>query len=244
MPVLTGLTIVSDALADLNIVGAGDPVSNDDAVFVLARLNRIIDSWNADRAAIFAAQFQTFVLTPSLSPHTIGPTGTWVTPQRPQSIEDAALFLAGATGAQVPITVHDDPQWYADLSYPSITTSMPTDVYYEPDFPNGKLFFYPVPSAAKSVEILTRQVLSAFLLTTVFVMPPGYQEALTLTLEEALIIPYEVPRPPTLSSDASKARARIFAANRITPKIQTRDAGMPGGHPVSGGTYLNGWQGT
>ncbi len=243
MSVITGLTIVSDALLDLNIVGAGDPISNDDAAFVLARLNRILDRWNADRGAVYAEQFQTFALTPSLSPHTIGPTGaTWTTTQRPQKIDDAALILSGTTGPQAPITVRD-AAWYAALSYPALTSSVPTDVYYQPDFPNGKLFFYPVPTAARSVELMTRLVLAQLLLTTVFALPPGYQEALTLTLEESIAGPYEQAVSPQLTKDAKNARAIIFAANRVTPRLRTRGDGLPGGGAHSGGTYLNGWQG-
>jgi len=242
--VLTGLDLVSDALFGLNIVSPSDPIGNDDAVFVLRTLNRILDDWNADRAAVYADGFTIYTLTPGLSPHTIGPGGTWVTPQRPLSIADANLALPGSTATLVDITVRD-AAWYAGLATPSLTSSMPTDVYYEPDWPNGKLFFYPVPTAAYAVSILTRLVLARIALVDAFSLPPGYRSAITLTLQEAIAEAYEQAVTPTLERQARQARARIFAANRVTPRLRTQDAGMPsGGGRGSGGSYLNGWQGS
>jgi hypothetical protein len=239
--VLTGLDLVTDALLAWNIVAAGDPLENGDAVYVLRTLNRILDDWNADRAAVWAENFASFTLTPSLSPHTIGAAGTWVTPQRPQRIVRASLTLPG--GSQTPITVHGDAAWYDGLSLPTLTSSIPTDVYYEPDWPTGKLFFYPVPTTAYVVTLLTRVVLARIALVDAFSLPPGYRSAITLTLQEEIAESYEKTVTPRLEKAARLARARIFTANRITPRIVTRDAGLAGGGGASGGTYLNGWQG-
>lgn len=238
--VLTGLDLVTDALLAWNIVAAGDPLENGDAVYVLRTLNRILDDWNADRAAVWADNFTSFTLTPSLSPHTIGAAGTWVTPQRPQRIVTATLTLPG--GSQVPIGVRD-AAWYASLSSPTLTSPMPTDVYYEPDWPTGKLFFYPIPTTAYAVAICTRVVLARLALVDAFSLPPGYRSAITLTLQEEIAESYEKTISSQLEKRARQARARIFAANRITPRLRTRDAGLAGGGAHSRGTYLNGWQG-
>jgi hypothetical protein len=238
--VITGLDLVTDALLAWNIVAAGDPLENGDAVYVLRTLNRILDDWNADRSAVWADNFVPFTLVPSLSPHTIGAAGTWVTPQRPQRLADASLTLPG--GSQTPIRVRD-AAWYAALSSPLLTSPIPTDVYYEPDWPTGQLFFYPIPTAAYAVVLRTRVVLARLALVDAFTLPPGYRSALTLTLQEEIAESYEQVVTTRLEKAARTARARIFTANRITPRIRTRDAGMPSGASTSGGTYLNGWQG-
>jgi hypothetical protein len=158
---LTAADICRAALLDLNVFEPSDSVSNDDLAFVLTKLNRILDNWNADRTAVYADQFVTSTLTAALSPHLIGPTGslTFVVTQRPVSIEGAVLIYATANAPQVALTLRD-AAWYRSLSIPSLSTAIPTDLYYEPDWPNGKLYFYPVPSAALRVTLWTRIVLS------------------------------------------------------------------------------------
>lgn len=234
---LTAADICRSALLDLNVFEPSDAVSNDDLSFVLGKLNRILDNWNADRAAIYADQFTSYTLTPALSPHTIGPTGTWVASQRPVSIEGAALiFNASPTSVNVDIAIRD-AAWYQSLSVPSVASTFPTDLYYEPDWPNGKLFFWPVPSAAYQVSLWTRIVLAQLLLTDTFTLPPGYQDAITLTLSEDIAATYEKPVPPQLAKKADEARARVFGNNVAVPMLETQDSGMPGGSR-GGGSWL------
>ena len=237
---LTAADICRAALLDLNVFEPSDSVSNDDLAFVLTKLNRILDNWNADRQATYADQFTQFTLTPSLSPHTIGPTGTWVTSQRPVSIEGASLVFPTANSPEVGITLRD-AEWYNSLSVPSLAGSTPTDLYYEPAWPNGRLNFYPVPSAAYKVSLWTRVVLAQLALTDTFTLPPGYWDALTLTLSENIAATYEKTVPALLSRQANDARARVFNANLEIPRLVTADSGMPSTDSSGSGTYYTGW---
>jgi hypothetical protein len=242
---LTAADICRAALLDLNVFEPSDSVSNDDLAFVLTKLNRILDNWNADRTAVYADQFVTSTLTAALSPHLIGPTGslTFVVTQRPVSIEGAVLIYATASAPQVALTLRD-AAWYRSLSIPSLSTAIPTDLYYEPDWPNGKLYFYPVPSAALRVTLWTRIVLSQLLLTDTFTLPPGYQDALTLTLSEDIATAYEKQIPASLTRKAQEARERVFLNNVDVPLLSTQDSGMPtSGGRGNSGTYYSGWWG-
>jgi hypothetical protein len=223
--------ICQDAALELGSFSPGDPFAPLLAGTLLYRLNRMLDSWNAEHEAIYAQQFLTYTLTPSLSPHTIGPTGaTWTLASgRPVSIESASLILAGGTtSAYVPIHLRE-AQWWADQQVPTLTSLYSTDLYYEPNWPLGNLFFWPVPTAANQVEIEIRRALAQVVLTDTFSLPPGYQEAITLTLAEQAARPLGKPIDASLIREASKARARIFANNVPTPTICTQDAGMPSG---------------
>jgi len=237
---VTGRDLVTAAFLEPNILGAGEVLTPEDLDFGLSKLNRLIDNWNAEREAAYCNVFTPFTLTPALSPHTIGPAGTWVTPQRPVTIESLELVLTG--GTRVPITLRDR-DWYAALSVPAFSNAYPLDCHYEPDWPTGKLYFYPVPSAALQVIVGVRQVLGGFTADTVFSLPVGYQDALILTLCEDLATAYPgAVITPKLEAKATAARARIFANNTGAPRLMTRDAGMPGGRGA-GGTYLTGWMG-
>lgn len=221
---MTARDLISDAFSETNILGAGDVLSPEDEKFGLSKLNRIIDNWNAKRAAVYCDVFQTFTLTPALSPHTIGPAGTFVVTQRPVTIENINLIV---NGARFPVTMRDQ-QWYFDLAIPTLTSAIVTDCFYEKDWPAGKLFFYPVPTTAYQVILQIRTLLAAFTDDSVFSLPPGYQDAITLTLAESLGSAYPgAVISAELKDRATDARALVFDNNTSAPRLKTKDAGMP-----------------
>jgi hypothetical protein len=231
--------LVTDAYCELNILGAGEVLSPEDAAFGLGKLNRLIDLWNAKGQAVYNDVLNPFTLTTSLSPHTIGPTGaTWTLSQRPVKLTAATLVI---NGTRRPITVHNgDVGWYTSLALPALSGD-PTDVYYEPDWPNGKLYFYPVPSNAYSVELWARVVLASVAAADVFSQPPGYREAMTLTLAESLGPAYpNAVVSADLKTHARDARATIFGNNDVTPRIATVDGGMPRSGPRGSFNYRTG----
>lgn len=232
--------LVIDALAEINVYDAADEVSAADAALVLRRLNRILDNFNAEREAVYADQFASYTLTASLSPHTIGPTGTFVVPQRPVGIEGISLTYPTSSSPQISLTARDRA-WYQALSIPAQTASLPTDFYYEPAWPNGRIYFWPVPTSAYTITLWSRIVLSQLGINDTFTLPPGYRDALTLTLAEAIAPSFEKPVPPSLMRDGIAARARVFQNNLVIPRLYTNDSGMPSAHGRGSGTYLTGW---
>lgn len=226
----TANDLVKDALLELGVLNAADAPDAELATIGLNRLNRIVDLWNATREAIYEETFTNYTLTPSLSPHTIGPTGTFVVTVRPVSVEGANLVLNTVTPNNYQTITLRDRLWWLKQAVPALSTDIPTDLYYEPSWPNGKLYFWPVPSTAYAVQIMTRQILSTFTLATTFSLPPGYQDALTLTLAEALAAPLQVGVSPVTRELARKARATIQINNSETPGLATCDAGIPSGN--------------
>lgn len=221
--------IVGDAFREINVFGTAQPQDPADMAFGCGKLNRILDGWNAARDYIYQMQFLSYALVPGLSPHLIGPSGTWNTLVRPVSIDGATLDIGN--GVQQLIDVDHDWAWYLAISQKGLSTAYPTDAYYEPDWPNGKLFFWPVPTGALIVTLAVRLALAQVRLTDTFWMPPGYRDAVTMTLAEALTIPY-----PRKGRDDGKvgraallARERAFSNNLTIPSLATRDSGMPRG---------------
>jgi hypothetical protein len=234
---MTTRDLITDALIELGVLAPGDALSAVRAAFALSKLNRLLDNWNAERAAVYADVFSTFTITPSLQPHTIGPSGTFSLTQRPVSIEHASVILA--TDVRTPITIRD-AQWWADARAPEITGTIPTDLYFEKSWPDGKLWLWPIPTVANQIELQHRIVLAALGLDTAFTMPPGYQDATTLTLAETLAPSYGAPISADLAVAAQKARGRVFANNDEPRRLCTHDAGMPGGGHGQGFNYRTG----
>lgn len=235
--------IIRDAFTEIGVLAAGETLSSDDQAFGLGKANRLLDNWNAERRAVYADVFNTYTLTANLGSHTIGPTGTFVVTKRPVTIDAARLiFTAPNPDIYQPITLRDK-QWWQAQTIPGMTSAIPTDLYYDPTWPNGTLHFWPVPTVAYGVLLVTREYLAAVATGDQFSLPSGYREAVTLTLAEQLQIAY--PRAsgpnPVLAVSAAQARARIFANNAPSPNLVTCDAGMPT-HGSSTFNYLTrGW---
>lgn len=219
--------LITPSLRDLNIVGAVDAPEAEDSDLALYWLNVILDAWNADLKAVYTETFADFVFTPNLSPHTIGPTGATWTAARPVSLEWASVGFNNVTPELfTPIDVRDY-NWYKSQPVPAMTMTFPTDVYYQADYPNGKLYFYGVPTVAYACRLWYRTVLAAVTLATTLALPPGYQQALLRTLEEALLIAFKQPPRQDIKDAARAARALVFENNIVIPRVRTQDSGMP-----------------
>lgn len=238
---MTYKDLAFDALKEVGIYQAGDVPAPEDLTDALSMLTRLIDNCNADDRAIYAEAFPTYTLTPSLSPHTIGPTAaTWSATQRPEALLGANLIIPGsAANANTRIDVRDW-QWWQAQSVPTLTSAYPTDVYYQPDWPNGSLYFWPVPTVAYDVQLAVRLVLdAAFNANTTFSLPPGYRDYLTTTTAMALLSQYGAAARPTpnLAQRALRAEQRVFGANSLVPRIRTAQSGVPTG--AESGTRTN-----
>jgi len=229
------LTIVEEAFGELNVFQPGASIPAPQSTLALSKLNQIIDNWNAERDKVWCEVFASFTLVPSLSPHTIGPSAaTFTTVSRPVAIDGVSLNLnINTPNVFVPIA-RIDYQVYQALSVPGISTAIPTAVYYATDWPNGKLFFYPVPNFAYPVRFTYRTLFGVVTLADHLDMPPGYQEAITLTLSEAVAPSVGRAVPLQTATLAAKARARIEANNTLIPKLDLRD-----GQQERRGSYSN-----
>lgn len=221
------------ALAEIRSARAGDTVGGDDLAHALLVFNEYLDALNADDRAIYAVTFTTHTLTPSLQPHTIGlaantPTLS-VTTARPTKVIGANLVLTSVTpNVRVPITVRDRG-WWLNVATRGITSTVPTDLYYSADWPNGSIYLWPVPTAAYGLELETSTLLAQVLQSDTLDLPPGYQQALRLTLAELIASSFGQKVSDLTARNAKIARARIWGNNDVTPNLCTRDAGMPGG---------------
>lgn len=223
-----------DALRENLAYGIDEPeLSADDAALALRWLNRLLDGWAALRRYAYNVNFQAFTLTPNHQPHLIGPDLTapdFAAAQRPVRIESAALILNDVVpNVDLDLNIRDDAWWAAE-TVKGIATTTPTDLYYSPDWPNGSLFLWPVPTFAYGLRLELWTLISRYAdLDTVFTLPPGYERAVVLTLAEHLCRPFGRPLMPDLIADARKARAEIQTNNIKSPRIASADIGTAGG---------------
>lgn len=228
------LDIISDALYEIGVYGPDDLVpSAADAQLCFRLLNRELDSMAARQAFVYAMQFVEYTLTPGTQPTLIGPGLTapnFAAAQRPVRIEGAALVLNNVTpNVDSPIINIRDATWWKNQQVKPLLTNVPTDLYYEPDFPNGSLFFWPVPNFAYGVRLEIWGLISQFAsIAATFNLPPGYKKALVLTLALRACRAFGVPVPPSLPGDVRDAWKAVQSNNVKSPRIASADYGATG----------------
>ena len=205
--------------------------SNNELLDGMIFLNQQIDYWSARDCYAYTTNFVSYTFTPGHNPYLIGPGLTspdFAANPRPVRIESASVILSGAQPVDVPIQIRDR-EWYAAESVKSLQSTIPTSLYYEPDMPAGKLFFWPIPSVANGVRLEVNVVLQQFQnLTDTFIAPPAYLAAVTLTLAEELVDIWGTEMPPNLARRAMKARDALQSNNNLAPRIASADWGTFG----------------
>lgn len=221
---MTYRDIVQDALSELGVLAAESEVQAADAVFVLGRLNAVLDYLNALELAAYVEEF-TIYTGSSTTPHTIGPsTATFTVAVRPEEI--LAAKMNGADGAI--ITLRDE-NWWLTNSAP-LATGTPANLYYRPSWPNGELNFYPYPTGAFLFYLVTRQrFVSSGNLDTVFTLPPGYQSLVMKRLAMEIAPAYEKALSPLTMEGARMALATL-QSKHAKSHTMTSDVGHPGGY--------------
>lgn len=236
------LDIVTDALIEIGALAVGD-VNNldpDEAQWGFRKLNYLLDQWAARKNFVPATTFNTYTLTPNLSPHTIGPTGTFVVPQRPVKIVRATVILNNVTpNVEVVLAIRDSQWWMEEVTIKSLPNSQPTDLFYSPDFPNGSLYFWPVPTTNYGVRLEAWTLLAQFNAITdpiggpgaSLTLPPAYRNAMMLSLAESLLSGQKRGGDVAqmVIKNAAIARMAVFGNNSKPPRMSTRDSGVPGG---------------
>lgn len=234
-------TFLTAALAEIRMARGGDVVGPDDMDLALFIFNELLDALNVDDRALYTRAFTTFTLTPSLQPHTIGlaansPTFT-VTIGRPTKVLGANLVLTN--NIRVPLTLRDD-DWWRNLRAQAVSASIPTDLNYGADWPNGTIRLWPVPTVAYGLELQTETLLAQVALTDTFDLPFGYQQALRLTTAELCAPAFGQTVSASTEKNARKAREAVWGNNDVIPNQKTRDAGVPGGRRGGGYDYRTG----
>ena len=154
---VTAYDLISAALTEIGVQGMDEQLADEDAAWTLRKLQRLIDRYNAREAMIYNVDFFRFTLPVNTQPVQIGPSNSEPAPpfqinQRPVRLYSATLILAGTSPeVEIPIYVRDD-QWWAAQEVKNLPSTLPTDVYFSPGWPNGSLYFWPVPTQVNDVR--------------------------------------------------------------------------------------------
>lgn len=170
----TALDIIKAAMRHIGAIATGETPSAAEATDGLASLNDVIETWNTDGLLVYESAVQSFTTTPAQAAYTIGPSGQFVT-ARPVEIEGVYASYLGVD-YRVAEWTYDQ---YQSATIKATGALYPTRYAYINDFPNGRLFLWPVPSVAITLNISVQtQLAYPANLATVLSLPPAYARAL------------------------------------------------------------------
>ena len=177
--------------------------------------------------ADFTATATSGVVIPASTPPDQAPDFPVPTSRPTKIVNGNQILNEGGQIVRVPMRIVD-ADWWANQRTPYIGTDLPTHVYYQPSFPNGQLFTWPVCQVVQPIELEVWNNLSQLEATDTFEMPPGYEDAVTYTLAESLCPTFGKPVDPALAAFGTAARSAVMGPNTAALLITTADFGLPG----------------
>lgn len=226
MAATTASIIVRGAFETIGVLGEGQTLDSAKAADGFRRLNLMIRSWSLQNLTIPVQVREVFDLVANKggpdNPYTIGDGGNFDTERPPtqNALTGAGLILTNSSPeVEIPRAIYTDTMWQAiqvkDLA--SGGSGVPTAVYYNPTFPLGKIYLWPVPSSNENendLALYLRKPLVAFADQTTSVnLPDGSEEAIEYNLAVRLCGPYSVPMDPDVRAMAKSSLAIFKRSN-------------------------------
>lgn len=212
----TVLTIVSQALRELNVLAAGETPTADEAEDGRIALNDLVDQWAAEELQIYSTTRTTWSLVSGTAAYTVGTGGT-VNIVRPVYIDHVDFIDTTADPdleySSLTRLTGDD---YSRIAQKALTSPQPQAWYYNPTFPLGTLTFWPVPTASglQGAIYAPTAVPEFAALTTTVSLPPGYRRMIVKNLALELAPSYAKTQVnPLLVKQAGEAIASVKRAN-------------------------------
>lgn len=216
--------LINLALTDAGIIGVGQTALAEDVNNALTRVNFMLAQWNRSRYLVYHLVDLSVVST-GASVYTIGPGGDIDVAVRPDRLENGNFFrqLVQSSPNQIdyPLELLESYEDYNQIALKQLK-SFGGAVFYDPDFPLGKLKLYPVLQAGLyELHILVKMILSQFTgLSQVLSIPNEYYQAIYLTLAEILRTAYRLPPDAALSTRALGSRGVLRGANTALARLR------------------------
>jgi hypothetical protein len=177
---ITARQLIEDALHEIGVLGEGQSVYSGVEQRAFRRLNNMIQALSLDNKKIYVNTEDTQTLTAGTARYTIGSGGNFNT-GRPLSIYNDA-FIRDSGGTDYPLLFRTQDVYRLMLT--KDTQSRPRFFSYTPEYPLGKISFFPTPNDSTDVfHYRANVLLTEFAtLTTSVDFPPGYELAIMLSL--------------------------------------------------------------
>ena len=185
----------------------------------LTALNSLLDSLSNENLTCYTVRENSFTLSVGVSSYTVG-SGATVNVTRPQQITQAYLQDSGGNNYMFNLRTRD---WWNLIGNRSslITSQIPTDMFYDPSYPNGVIAVWPFPLVAYQVFFDSYQPLANLsTLTETVSFPPGYDRmmvfnlAVEISAQTGIALPTQGINVQEIADKAMASIKRINLGNR------------------------------
>ena len=215
------MSTVNDLLvATLKLIGAvakTETAAPDEIADAFARLNDMVDAWQADRVTIFGVVRSVYNLTSGQSTYTIGAGGNF-NAVRPIFIQDAGIITTTSNPVfELPVRILTVDE-FAQISIKTQQSTLAWYLYYDYAYdPNGRgnIQLYPVPSVGTlQLALYVPTPIAQFTsINQTIGLPPGYAEALRYNLAVRLCPEFGKKVDPVVAALAMESFGTIARAN-------------------------------
>lgn len=235
---MTAQDVITLALKLSGVVGVGQAASTDDLNDAFTMLTLMMATWQRKRWLTWHLQDVAFTPNSSQS-YTIGSGGT-INVARPDRIERAyarQLNPGGPYAVDFPLQVIDDREDYAAIVLKSMAASPPTLIFYDPDYPLGSVYVWPVCDNRWEIHLLVKQpIAQPSVLGDTISLPQEYLEAIMWNLAARLRPMYGQGPDPTIAAEAKASLDTVRVANTQIAQLRL-PADLPG--QGRGGSWFN-----
>lgn len=224
----TAQRICTRALRIIGAIGIAETVPGDEIGAAKEGLDTLLDGWRTESLLVYVTEREIFDLVSGQQRYTIGP-GANFNRQTPAWLKQASVLSLTnpAMPQELPIDVLTLTQWQ-NVPVKNVTSTLPTQVYYDQLSPIGNLDYFPIPNQVplKTVLYCMTSMGDFADLTTVYDIPRGYARALVYNLAIELAPEYAKGNiGPDVMRIAMEAKANIKRVN-LRPVIATVDKAL------------------
>jgi hypothetical protein len=211
------------------VIGKGETPDSDESADGLTALNAMLDSWRLERLMVYQIVQGSYTWASSTTSRTIGSGGNF-NASRPVRIESA--FFRDSSSNDYELAVLRTREEYDSITIKSTTGTQPQWLFYDPAYPLGVLYAYPISTAQWTLLLNTWQSLQSFsALTTDLALPPGYERAIAYGLAMEIAPEYGSGQKmdPQVPLIAIQSKAAIKTVNQPSMVAQIEAPGCGGG---------------
>jgi hypothetical protein len=209
--VTTALQLIQGALGYAGEYDPGETLSSADSQGGLADLNSMLDAMATERLLVYQIVQATNSWASGTASKTIGSSGT-INVARPNYIQSA--FIRDSSSYDRELVILRERELYDSIILKTQQSTLPEYLFYDPAYPLGTIYLYPVPSETVTLLYNTWQILQSFAATsTDLALPPGYKEMIETNLCIRLAPKYGKRVPPEVMLLARDSLARIRRLN-------------------------------
>lgn len=204
--------LLTDSMREIGAIAISEVPTDAEAQYCLGKLNRMLGTWQTETLMVYGRDEEVFILTAGQASYTIG-AGADIDTERPNAIVDAYVRDTNNNDYKMWVTTNSED--YSDITSKTVTSTIPTLLYYNTGVPYGTIRLWPLLSDSSYRLVLwTWTILNEFsTINDVVVVPPGYERAIVSNLAVSIAAAFGREVMDTLGKEAISSKAQLKKYN-------------------------------